>query len=240
MERSTRCGKLPLYLIAVLLALSAPGSAFAQKLRAEGLLGFNLFSLSHPELMATLEAANSETALLTSDLTIDGIFIFGANLGYSLGNLELGAEFLIMSGGGTNSDLKVDGDTVADTSSSYDYDLFRIGPTLRYYFQSANPLLLPFAGAALSYAKATVGLSKDAGNVKFDQGYLDIGVFGGLTYALEGNLYIGGTARVDFLSTIGDDTLTGVDFFGTDVDIKEITTDGWMPLSICITLGSRF
>ena len=128
--------------------------------------------------------------------------------------------------------------TLPDSAGSYDFSFFKVGPVVRYYFGSANPEVVPYAGAAVDYVSATVDINDPS--LKISQSYLDIGVFGGANYWLEENFYIGGMARIDYYACIGDDSISGVDIEGDTVNFEKITTDGWMPLSIFFTVGTTF
>lgn len=235
MHHSSNCGRFARNVLILLIVLAVPGFLSAQQFRVEGVAGFNLFSLSDPELETKTSGDISGTT--TSDLTYDTLFQIGVYGGYNLGVIEIGGEFLFTSGGGETADIAVDGTTIPDSAGSYDYSFYKIGPVLRYYFTSTNPQIVPFAGAALNYVGATVDINDP--NLKFTQGYLDIGAFGGANYWLDG-FYIGGIARVDYFMTIADDSITGVEVdTGINADFSEITTDGWVPLSIYFTIGTK-
>ena len=97
MEKTTNCGKLVRNVFIILIVLALPGALFAQQFRVEGTAGFNIFSLSDPELES--EASGDIDATVTSDLSYDAMLHFGVYGGMDLGSMEVGAEFQLASGG---------------------------------------------------------------------------------------------------------------------------------------------
>ena len=239
MKRVTKCGKLAVILIVAFLII--PGVLTAQQFRAEGQAGLNLFSLSDPVFSATVDsAAVGGTADFEADLDHKSALQIGAYGGYDLGGIEIGAEVHFSSSGGDTNDFSVDGTTAPDTAGDYDFKYFKVGPVLRYYFASANPQIVPFAGAAVDYANATSDSNEEDVSLEISQGYLGIGLFGGANYWVQDNLYVGGMARVDYYTTISDDSVSVADFFGDPADFTGITSSGWMPLSIFFVVGTVF
>lgn len=228
-----RVGKLAIKVLFILIVLSVPGTLVAQQYRIEGSAGFNLFSLSDPILKAKVDS----TFDMESDLTFDTMFMVGVYGGYDIGNLEMGAEFFFTSSGGKTTDIILDGITLTDSAGKFDYGFFKIGPVVRYYFESSNPEILPFAGGALDYVSATVEVRDPS--LKFKQGYISVGIFGGANYYIQDNLYIGGMARIDYYTTISDDSIPNVDFGIGTGDVSKITTSGWTPLSVFFVIGTK-
>jgi hypothetical protein len=227
-------------LIAAFLAfLAVPGyTQFA----IEGDLGLNLFSIASPTMETTWYLGGTVKAGdIEIDLSIPTMLAFGAYGGYGFGNMEVGAEFAFFKGSGDSKDVKVDGVVQPDTAGDFDIQYIRIGPVLRYYIQTANAKLVPLVGAAVDYIAAKVDI--DEPSVQFNQGYLDIGAFGGVLYFIQPKLYVGGVVRFDYFLTIVKDEIT-VDMSGvggtTSDKLKDITSSGWMPASIYAYIGYRF
>jgi len=220
-----------------LVILTVPGySQFA----IEANLGFNLFSVSDPELKADASVpAIPLSGTAKGDVTFPTMLAFGAYGGYNLGAFEIGAEFAFFKGEGESKTISIDGNPIPDSAGDFDVQFIRIGPVFRYYFRTANPKLVPLAGAAVDYIMGKVDIPDPP--LKFDQGYLDIGAFGGVLYFFQPNIYVGGVVRIDYYLTVGKDEIT------VEIDLppviegtfKDITTSGWVPASIYAYIGYR-
>ena len=234
-------GKLAKKVLIIIVLLVVPGIVSAQNFRIEGEAGLSLFNFSDPILEADLEGFEGAWIpyeKMEIDLTHKNSFFIGAYGGYILGPVEIGGELSFTNSKGTSADIRYDTNTDPDTAGRYDFKFFKIGPVIRYYFNNANPQIEPFAGATVSYVGASIDI--DDPSLKIEQTYLDIGFLGGALYWMEENFYIGGMARIDIYKTNGTDDVLNMDVDAPDnVDILNITTNGWTPLSLFLVIGTK-
>jgi hypothetical protein len=221
--------KIGCFVLIVILTIitTSPLFSYDQGFSLEAGLGMTLFNFSDPVLKAETDAGS-----MKFDLTYKPGFMFGAYGGYSFGNYELGGEICFISGSGSSSNMIVAGVVQLDTAGTYDFSMYRIAPVFRYYFAVEDPTIKPFAGLAVGYANSTVNIDDPA--IKFTQGYVDVALLGGAKYFFDEQVYLGGSLRIDLYTTIVKDDIPGVP--GID-SIRNVSTDGWAPLSLNIFVG---